>query len=638
MIRKMIRVAIWGLTSRQREIVSFLHDQGVLHVEHGEAVRITDEEADSLRLLRSKLLGMVESLEWDSWEEIRDEDLNDLGQNLTLPFSQMIEETNESLDHFKKELSSLLEQREEARRLRNKLKGASHISVHFRSFVQSENEANRDVSIWWLRKEQIPKILSEIQSLLVSDHSGRGPVPELHHHVFHIREKESLLAVGVPLEYRGPVNLFLESEGLVSWTPPGCEPGMGLLRCIEYVDEKLNESPKACDYIEETLSSVRAQWGIRLGALFILIDERLEQLVVEQRGKDMGEAFMLEGWLPEDERDLLCEKLKKVFGDDVMVRWRYPTSDEWQVVPTAISNPTLFKPFEIFLKLVSPPSYRGTDPTVMIGIFFPFFAGCIIGDAGYGIILASLAWWIRKRTSNPMVADGAFVLLTMAFWSVIWGVIYGEYFGDVAHRIFGIEPLVVERSHAVVPVLAFSVALGLAHILLGLALGVIEGIKNRSHHVWMERGGNMVIILSMIGALCATKGVIPQSFFSVSMIVLAIGLILLIAGGGVGGLVESMSSFGSILSYVRIGAIGLSSAILAMVASKFVDVLGVSFLGIFIALAIHLLNFVLATAESGLHSARLHYVEFMGTFYSGGDTEYRPFAKKRRRSFNWKKR
>jgi V/A-type H+-transporting ATPase subunit I len=48
------------------------------------------------------------------------------------------------------------------------------------------------------------------------------------------------------------------------------------------------------------------------------------------------------------------------------------------------------------------------------------------------------------------------------------------------------------------------------------------------------------------------------------------------------------------------------------------------------AFSIHLLNFVLAIGGSGLHAARLHYVEFMGKFYEDGTLEYKPFAKRRR--------
>jgi len=151
----------------------------------------------------------------------------------------------------------------------------------------------------------------------------------------------------------------------------------------------------------------------------------------------------------------------------------------------------------------------------------------------------------------------------------------------------------------------------------------------------MEKAGNLLVIFALICALVGLKGWLPESFFTMAISLLILGLVFLIAGGGIGGLVESFGSLGNILSYVRIAAIGLSSAILALVASKFVDVFGLSILGLFLALCIHLLNFVLAIGGSSIHAARLHYVEFMGKFYVGGGKNYRPFS--RRRELRWKK-
>ncbi|MCD6182817.1 MAG: V-type ATP synthase subunit I, partial [Thermovirga sp.] len=140
---------------------------------------------------------------------------------------------------------------------------------------------------------------------------------------------------------------------------------------------------------------------------------------------------------------------------------------------------------------------------------------------------------------------------------------------------------------------------------------------------------------ALIGALVTLKGWLPKEIFVSWGVVLFVGVVLLIVGGGVGALAESIGSIGNILSYVRIAAIGLSSAILAAVATKFLDVLGMSIFGLFLALALHLLNFVLAIAGSSLHSARLHYVEFLGKFYEGGGKPYKPFS--RRRFKKWKK-
>nr|WP_321503616.1 V-type ATPase 116kDa subunit family protein [uncultured Dethiosulfovibrio sp.] len=629
MIKKMVRVALWGLMSKQREIVSFLHEEGLIHLEYSDSARISAKDADSLRLLRAKLMGMIELLEWNGWDQIKDDDLKVVDNKLKLPFPDVISEIDGSLDHFKTQLSGLFDKRDDLNRLRDKLKKSKDVLFKFRSFIEEHSRENRNVSLWWVKSDTVGEVIGRLQVALKGMWTGAGRIPDIRHHFSLVGEREGLLSLAVPVELGDVLSECMSKEGLL-WTPPVSSKNDSLLKSVENMDKAISELPSQQREFEDTLNRVRSEWGSKLGCLFILIDERLEQLVAEQGSHNMGSTFLLEGWLPENDRDEFCKRIKSIFGDEVLIRWRYPASDEWFKVPTALDNSSIFKPFEIFLKLVPTPNYRGTDPTVMIGIFFPFFAGCIVGDGGYGIILALLSWFIRSRAKKKIVSDLSFVLLSVSIWSILWGVAYGEFFGDFAYRVFGLHPLWVERSHAVIPVLSFTIALGLGHILIGLGLGVIDGIKNKNRHVWMEKAGNGIIILSIVALLCSIKGVIPQAFFSFSIGVLIIGLALLIVGGGIGGAVEAMSSFGSILSYVRIGAIGLSSAILAMVASKFVDVLGVSFLGIFIALAIHLLNFVLATAESGLHSARLHYVEFMGKFYTGGGNQYKPFSKKRR--------
>jgi V/A-type H+-transporting ATPase subunit I len=242
---------------------------------------------------------------------------------------------------------------------------------------------------------------------------------------------------------------------------------------------------------------------------------------------------------------------------------------------------------------------------------------------------------MKRKKSSQLISDLGYVILSVGVWSGIWGVAFGEFFGDVGHRLFHMSPLWVERSHAVMPVMIFTISLGAAHVMLGLLLGIYQGLKSRQHHLWMEKAGNLIIIIALFSFLVILKGWLPDQFFTIAISAVIVGFLLLMIGGGMGGLVEAMGSIGNILSYVRIAAIGLSSAILAVVASKFVDVFGLSLLGLFLALSIHILNFILALGGSSLHSARLHYVEFMGKFYSGSGTYYKPFSKRRRS--RWKK-
>ena len=53
-------------------------------------------------------------------------------------------------------------------------------------------------------------------------------------------------------------------------------------------------------------------------------------------------------------------------------------------------------------------------------------------------------------------------------------------------------------------------------------------------------------------------------------------------------------------------------------------------IGIVIFLFGHLLNIALSILGGGLHSIRLHYVEFFTKFYKGGGIKYNPFGMKRR--------
>ena len=66
------------------------------------------------------------------------------------------------------------------------------------------------------------------------------------------------------------------------------------------------------------------------------------------------------------------------------------------------------------------------------------------------------------------------------------GFLYGEFFGDLGHRLIHLKPLWVERTEGIIPVMAFTIALGMAHILLGLALGAYEGVRHNKNDMFMN--------------------------------------------------------------------------------------------------------------------------------------------------------
>ena len=65
---------------------------------------------------------------------------------------------------------------------------------------------------------------------------------------------------------------------------------------------------------------------------------------------------------------------------------------------------------------------------------------------------------------------------------------------------------------------------------------------------------------------------------------------------------------------------------------KNLSILGIVLIivGVVVFLLGHALNLALGILGGGLHSIRLHYVEFFTKFYKGGGRKYIPFGMKRR--------
>ena len=124
-------------------------------------------------------------------------------------------------------------------------------------------------------------------------------------------------------------------------------------------------------------------------------------------------------------------------------------------------------------------------------------------------------------------------------------------------------------------------------------------------------------------------------FFSVSIyIVAAIGIasfLALLKAEGMFGLIELPSLISNILSYLRLAAVGLASAALAIVinefAGKFFHQGGFMVIaGVLTLILGHGVNLALGILGSFLHSMRLHYVEMFTKFYKGSGTDYEPFG------------
>jgi V/A-type H+-transporting ATPase subunit I len=335
--------------------------------------------------------------------------------------------------------------------------------------------------------------------------------------------------------------------------------------------------------------------------------------------------FVLQGWLPAGDRPALEQALADTDGGRIFIeevaRETWSTRD----VPVAIANPGIFRPFELITRRLPLPQYGTMDPTPFVAVFFPMFFGLILGDLGYGAVLALLALvgWVRSRRGGVMRSISQIAAACAAF-SMLFGLVFGEFFGDLGHELFGLHAVALQREEAFIPFLVLALALGFVHMMLGLILGALSSLRSDPRQS-LGRGLAAVMLLLSAALLLVAVNVLPRAFFTPAVVGLLLAFPLLIAIEGVIGPIELLSRLSNILSYARIMALGTASVMLAMVANRMVGTLGGVVVGVVFATLFHVVNFALGVFSPTIHSLRLHFVEFFGTFYSPGGLVYRPF-------------
>ncbi len=232
---------------------------------------------------------------------------------------------------------------------------------------------------------------------------------------------------------------------------------------------------------------------------------------------------------------------------------------------------------------------------------------------------------LKSRPKSTLRSVAAIAGACSAF-SIIFGFVFGELFGDLGRRALGLEALGFDRQEAIIPFLVLAVSLGVVHVVLGLVLAVVNAWRAGHHRAAMGRGVAGLMVLLTVAALLAAFEVLPKGLFTPMAIALLVAFPILIALEGIVAVVELLSTFGHVLSYARIMALGTASLMLAVVANRMVGAMGSVLVGVLFALLFHLVNFAIGLFSPTIHALRLHYVEFFGKFFSPGGTAYRPLA------------
>jgi V/A-type H+-transporting ATPase subunit I len=387
----------------------------------------------------------------------------------------------------------------------------------------------------------------------------------------------------------------------------------------EAVDRELGD-------LRNRREALARQDGPDLAQARAAVADRLMTLGVREQVGTTSRSFIVEGWLPAAAFDRLTGHLSARLGPEVVIE--AVSREEWsgEDAPVVLHNPRLFRPFETVTRMLPLPRYGTIDPTPFVGVFFPMFFGLILGDIGYGLVLAGLALLLRHRGApGSTLRAVAEILGACAGFSVLFGLAFGEFFGDLGRRWFGLHPLLLDREEALLPFLGLAVAIGFVHILLGLVLGIINNVRGHPRHA-VGQGAAAVMVVTITVALLAAVKVLPGGFFTPAVVILLAAFPVLVIAEGIIAPIEFLSTLSNILSYARIMALGTASVMMAVVANRLAGTMGGVVVGLLFGLLFHLVNFALGIFAPTIHGLRLHYVEFFGKFYSPGGQEYRPFT------------
>lgn len=407
------------------------------------------------------------------------------------------------------------------------------------------------------------------------------------------------------------------------------------------VEQALNDKTAKLSSGKQLLLQLSAQRELLENAL----EERKRRLKVRtvQYG---GIAFhdkvrCWEGYVPESKVSDVTEAADKN-------GWGYvvsdPQPDDYDSVPTLLHNPKWtdkIKPVMNFMGLV--PGYDEIDVSKIFLVFFTFFTGILVGDAGYGLIffaLTLLAHW--KSGFVKKIEFGLFYTLSVSI--MLWGVLTGTYFGaETLANIPFLKQLQVSQLASFggdnLRIQQFMFLIGAVHLSIG---HIQKGLKYI----------NTVLVIAQVGWVAIVWGL----YFMVNKMVLAIpapefmpwlfigGAILVALFSSPGqpllkGILSSLGNlplnvingFSDVISYIRLYAVGLSTVLMAssfndMAIGDGITTIASGALAVVVLILGHALNMALAAMAVLVHGVRLNMLEYSGhanVEFSG--SEYNPF-------------
>ncbi len=356
---------------------------------------------------------------------------------------------------------------------------------------------------------------------------------------------------------------------------------------------------------------------------------------------------IIEGYVPTD----LVNDFKSVV--DGILNGRYyleieDASKEDPNVPIILKNGKFADAFESVTTMYSLPRYDEVDPTPLFAPFYAIFAGMMVGDFGYGLLLVigcliGLKMFKLKESMRKFVKFFMFLGITTMFWGAIYASFFGFPFTQLGIPFEGL----LNATENPITVIIVSLVMGGIHLFFALGIKAYMQIRDKDYlGAIFDVGFWYMALIGMILAVVAAAGVLGETFKTIGLALLVVGLVgILLTNGreaktivgkffmGLNEVYGITGYVGDFVSYLRLMALGLSGGFIALAVNQIVNLLfgaGIigAIAGLVIFLVFQLFNIFLSYLSAYVHTARLTYVEMFNKFYEGGGKAFKGMVEK----------
>ena len=368
------------------------------------------------------------------------------------------------------------------------------------------------------------------------------------------------------------------------------------------------------------------------------------KVVLNTRSEAEDKVMLLEGWSPEENIAVLEEYLE---NSGVYYESAEPVEED--KVPVKLKNNKFARLYETIGELYDLPDYRELDLTPFFAPFFLLFFGLCVGDTAYGLIILLAALYMRKKAKPSMKP-----VFSLAVWlgasTVVLGFVSGTFLGFnlIESDIAWLEKFKVIMLN---PDQLFYTALiiGVVQILFGMIIKAVGKVIRYGWAASLSTWGWLLIIMGMGGTYAVSEfiGIEPQTAKYLYYGFGGLGALLVFVlndikrnpliniGAGLWDAYNTATGLlGDLLSYIRLFALGISSAVMGFVFNDLAfkmsgDIPVLSTLIMLVILLFgHGINIFMAGLGGFVHPMRLTFVEFYkNAGFNGGGKQYNPFRK-----------